>query len=379
MEDNHNFLLNISVLYRNIQKYFDHVLAPYEIGAGQVIILMVINENTGITMQEVSQLCEIDKGTCTKSVNRLIDQGYVQMRVDEKDRRIRRLYTTDRAADIVRKLYDFRNQYRHFLSRNADFDMFEKELDVICDNARNSLEEEREETHIRIGNFEKLDLNDNSNGLCARVEMSGCSWKCPYCNRRNLVYIPENTGYVSPEEVIAYLKKRKGMLDEVTISGGEPLMQTGLRNFLKMIKKEGYRVRLETCGNRSELLKEYCEDGLIDFVSMDIKNCPDKYAETAGMDKDTFSVHNVEESVAYLKQGNVPYELVTTVLRNYHSLDDLLALATWIGPVDNYYLQQFRPSDTVIRQGLEAYTLEEVMEMKKEIQKIIPNVRLRGF
>ena len=97
------------------------------------------------------------------------------------------------------------------------------------------------------------------------------------------------------------------------------------------------------------------------------------------MDKDTFSVHNVEESVAYLKQGNVPYELVTTVLRNYHSLDDLLALATWIGPADNYYLQQFRPSDTVIRQGLEAYTLEEVMEMKKEIQKIIPNVRLRGF
>lgn len=379
MEDNHNFLLNISVLYRNIQKYFDHVLAPYEIGAGQVIILMVINENTGITMQEVSQLCEIDKGTCTKSVNRLIEQGYVQMRVDEKDRRIRRLYTTDRAADIVRKLYDYRNQYRHFLSHNADFDMFEKELDIICDNARNGLEEESEETHIRIGNFKKLDLSANANGLCAKIEMSGCSWKCPYCNRRNLVYIPENTGYVSPEEVIAYLKKRKGMLDEVTISGGEPLMQTGLRNLLKNIKNEGYRVRLETSGNRSELLKEYCEAGLIDFVSMDIKNCLNKYAETVGMDKDTFSVHNVEESVIYLKQGSIPYELVTTVLRNFHTLDDLLSLAEWIGPVDNYYLQQFRPSDTVIRQGLEAYTMEEMLAMKKKIQKFIPNVRLRGF
>lgn len=379
MEDNHNFLLNISVLYRNIQKYFDHVLAPYEIGAGQVIILMVINENTGITMQEVSQLCEIDKGTCTKSVNRLIDQEYVQMRVDEKDRRIRRLYTTDRAADIVRKLYDYRNQYRHFLSRNADFDMFEKELDVICDNARNSLEEEREEAHIRIGNFEKLDLSENSNGLCAKIEMSGCSWKCPYCNRRNLVYIPENTGYVSLEEVLTYLKKRKGLLDEVTISGGEPLMQAGLRNLLKIIKKEGYRVRLETSGNRSELLKEYCEDGLIDFVSMDIKNCLNKYAETVGMDKDTFSVTNVEESVKYLKQGSVPYEFVTTVLRNFHTIDDLRSLAEWIGPVDNYYLQQFRASDTVIRQGLEAYSLKEMLEIKKEIQKFIPSVRLRGF
>ena len=95
MTDNHNFLLNLSVLYRNIQKYFDHVLAPYEIGSGQVIILMVINENTGITMQEVSTICEIDKGTCTKSVNRLIEQEYVQVRQDEKDRRIKRLYTTE--------------------------------------------------------------------------------------------------------------------------------------------------------------------------------------------------------------------------------------------------------------------------------------------
>lgn len=379
MEDNHNFLLNISVLYRNIQKYFDHVLAPFEIGAGQVIILMVINENTGITMQEVSQLCEIDKGTCTKSVGRLMDQGYVQMRVDEKDRRIRRLYTTDKAAEIVRKLYDYRNQYRHFLSHNADFNMFEKELDIICDNARNSLEEEREETHIRIGNFEKLDLRRSSEGLSARIEMSGCSWKCPYCNRRNLVYIPENTTYISPEEVISYLKKRSKILDEVTISGGEPLMQAELGKFLRLIKKEGYRIRLETSGNRSELLKEYCDDGLIDFVSMDIKNSPEKYAETAGMDKDTFSVHNVEESMEYLKQNTVPYEFVTTVIRNYHSLDDLLAIAEWIGPVDHYYLQQFRSGDSVIRQGLQSYTSTEMADMIKEIQKIIPNVRLRGF
>lgn len=379
MEDNHNFLLNISVLYRNIQKYFDHVLIPYEIGSGQVIILMVINENTGITMQEVSQLCEIDKGTCTKSVNRLIDQGYVQMHVDEKDRRIRRLYTTYAASEIVRKLYDYRNQCRHLLSHQADFNVFEQELDRICDNSRSNLKADNEDNPIRIGHFNKLDLSTKTNGLCAKIELSGCMWKCPYCNRKNLVYIPENTNFINSDDVFDYLDKRKNILDEVVISGGEPLMQSGLRSFLKKIKSHGYTVRLETSGNRPELLREYCNEGLIDFVSMDIKNSRRKYAETIGMDENTFSLQYVQDSINFLKQNTVPFEFVTTVVKNYHSLQDLLEIADWIGPVDHYVLQQFCKSDTLIHQDNEAYTYAEICLIKKEIQKQIPNVRLRGF
>lgn len=107
METNENFLLNLSILYRNIMKYFDHVLAKYDIGSGQIIFLTFINENEGCTMQDVTRVCEVDKGTTTKSINRLIDQGYVMARNDEHDRRSKRLYTTKEANVVMNAIYQY--------------------------------------------------------------------------------------------------------------------------------------------------------------------------------------------------------------------------------------------------------------------------------
>lgn len=379
MSENRNFLLNISVLYRNIQKYFDHVLAPYEIGSGQVIILMVINENTGITMQEVSSVCEIDKGTCTKSVNRLIEQGYVQVRVDEKDRRIRRLYTTDKASDLMSQLYEYRNVCRQDLATESDFQVFENQLDIICDNSRKHLNATKQISHIKIGSFKRLSLNDYPGVIGSTVETAGCCWKCPYCNRRNLIYIPEDTKFTNPEEVLDYLQKRKNVLDGVTITGGEPLIQSDLKPFLENIRAEGYRIHLCTAGNRPELLREYCDEGLIDLVSMDIKNCRERYAETAGMEETTFSLTGVEKSVAYLKESSIPHEFVTTVVKELTGKDELLKIAEWIGPSQHYILQQFRSGDTLSRKELTPYGKEEIQEILTEIRKTVPDTELRGF
>ncbi len=377
MADNHNFLLNLSVLYRNVQKYFDHVLAPYEIGSGQVIILMVINENTGITMQEVSSLCEIDKGTCTKSVNRLIEQEYVQVRQDEKDRRIKRLYTTDKAEDIINHLYEYRNACRTRLAYDNDFSMFETLLENICDNSRNRLNSEEEISSIRIGGFTPLTLNGYPGHISACVHTAGCPWKCPFCNQRSLVYIPEDAQYVDPDEVLGYLKKRKGILDGVVITGGEPLMQKDLKPFLKKIHRYGYQIRLETSGCRPQLLMEYCEAGLIDQVSMDIKNRPEKYGETAGMDAHTFSLSGVQESIRYLKSSSIPSEFTTTVVKEFHTIEDLIAIAEWIGPVDHYVLQTFETSGDLVNPYLQGYTEKEMEEMLEEVRKIIPSATLR--
>lgn len=377
MQDNRNFLLNISVLYRNIQKYFDHVLAPYEIGSGQVIILMVINENTGITMQEVSTICEIDKGTCTKSVNRLIEQEYVQVQQDEKDRRIKRLYTTDKAARIIGLLYEYRNVCRNRLAYDNDFNAFEQELDQVCENSRTALHSEEEISALRIGSFTKLSLNAYPGKLSACIHTAGCPWKCPFCNQRELVYIPEDASYVDPDEVLDYLKKRKGMVDGVVISGGEPLIQSDLKPFLRKIHRHGYQIRLETSGNRSELLQEYCEEGLIDFVSMDIKNRREKYAQTCGMDPRTFSLSSVEESIRYLKNGTIPFEFTTTPVKQLHEVEDLIVLAKWIGPVDHYVLQRFVPSDHLVNPAMTGFDEKEMEEMLKEVQRIIPSACIR--
>ena len=139
MQNQSNFLIHLSILFRNTQKYFDTVLAQYDIGSGQLIFLFSIYEHEGITMQEVTQIGELDKGTTTKSIQKLIEQGYIQSRIDENDHRVKRLYTTSKAANIMNSLYEYRNECRNKLADNIDFETFEKMLGTACENSKNYL------------------------------------------------------------------------------------------------------------------------------------------------------------------------------------------------------------------------------------------------
>nr|MCR5372484.1 MarR family winged helix-turn-helix transcriptional regulator [Solobacterium sp.] len=139
---NGNFLVNLSILFRNSQKYFDRLLAKFDIGAGQLIYIIAINENEGVTMQEVSRLLEMDKGTTTKSIQRLIEQGYVEIRIDEKDRRIKHLYMTEKSAQVINEIYGYRNDFRNVLAKGMDFEAFTEDMDRVTDNSRTLTDEE---------------------------------------------------------------------------------------------------------------------------------------------------------------------------------------------------------------------------------------------
>ena len=154
-------------------------------------------------------------------------------------------------------------------------------------------------------------------------------------------------------------------------------MQKDLKPFLKKIHRYGYQIRLETSGCRPQLLMEYCEAGLIDQVSMDIKNRPEKYGKTAGMDVHTFSLSGVQESIRYLKSSSIPSEFTTTVVKEFHTIEDLIAIAEWIGPVDHYVLQTFETSGDLVNPYLQGYTEKEMEEMLEEVRKIIPSATLR--
>lgn len=378
MPDHSNFMLDLSVLYRNTQKYYDHILRSYDIGSGQVIFLMLINENEGITMQDVTRLSEVDKGTTTKSVNRLITQGYVQTRQDEKDKRVKQLYTTEKAADIMNDIYEYRNECRNALADGVDFDQFNVMLSKVTDNSRKKLQPEKPYTGIRIGGLQRMTLLDYPGKVACTVFLSGCSFKCPYCHNRDLVYIPENYEFFDPDDVLAYLKKRQGLLDGVCISGGEPLLQEDLKSFIEQIKSLGYLVKLDTNGNEPAALNELVESGLIDYVAMDVKNVPEKYALTTGMDPSVFSCDAIKESVAYLKSNPVEHEFRTTVVKEFHEMEDIIAIAKWIAPDDHYYLQQFQSSENLIKQGWHAYDADEMKKMLEEVRKYVPQAELRG-
>ena len=380
MVDKSAFLLNLSVLYRNTQKYFDKVLVPYEIGSGQLIFLLCINENEGLTMQELTNMTEVDKGTTTKSVQRLIDQGYVRSVQDETDRRVKRLYTTAKASAIMNTIYDCRTEMRTALAKNMDFRTFENMLGQAADNARNSLVPSQGDiSPLKIGGLMRMSLLDYPGEVACTVFMSGCNLKCPFCHNRDLVFIPENYEFIEPEVILSFLEKRKSLLDAVCISGGEALLQKNLISLVRRIRELGYLIKLDTNGCYPERLQEIVESGLIDYVAMDVKNTPEKYAATVGMNKESFDIEPIRRSMEYLKSGVIPFEFRTTVVRECHSPEDLEEIAGWIGHCEHYYLQKFEDSGNMIQSGFTAYEDEEMKEMLQRVRRYVPAAELRGI
>lgn len=372
-----NFLINVSVLYRNVQKYLDKELAKFDIGSGQIMFLFFINENEGVTMQEVTRIVQVDKGTTTKSIQKLIEQDYIQARTDENDRRVKRLYTTPRAAEVMNALYECRNHLRLLLSRDMEFELFESLLDRACENTRSELGEGNDLAPIRLGGMIRTTLKDYPGKLACTVLTAGCGFKCPYCRNRDLVFLPENFRYLEEGDVFSYLEKRKGLLDGVVISGGEPLLHEDLLSFIERIKALGYKVKIDTNGNHPAMLAKVTGSGLADYIAMDIKNCREKYAATVGLNPEVFRLENIEESIRILKESDTPYEFRTTVVREFHTEEDLVRIAEWIGEGSRYFLRQYEPSDNTIQSGWTAYDSREMQQMLEAVRKIIPDAQLK--
>ena len=347
MANQNNLLLNISALYRNTNKYFDRVLAEYEIGSGQMISLLIINEHEGITMQQLSGLAELDKGTITKNVQRLLDVGYITMENDSEDRRVKHLYTTDKSREVISQLYDIRNNCVYRLLDDADPEQAVDLLQKMTVNSRN-FDTGEDYKQIRIGGLQKMTLLDFPGKVACTVFTSGCNLKCPFCHNKDLVYIPENYYFYSADDVLAYLEKRSGVLDGVAITGGEPLMQPGIFEFIEKIKEMGFLVKLDTNGLMHDRLRELIDRGCVDYIAMDIKNTFEKYSLTTGQNLSEKQLENIRKSMDLLMEGRVDYEFRTTVAKTFHTKEDLLEMAKMLKGCKRYFLQSFKLSDNII-------------------------------
>ena len=225
--------------------------------------------------------------------------------------------------------------------------------------------------------LQKLTLLDFPGKVAATLFTGGCNMRCPFCHNSLLVLSPNEVESIPAEEALAFLKKRQGILDGVCMTGGEPLLQADLADFLARVKEMGYAVKLDTNGTNPVRLRELCEAGLVDYVAMDIKNSPSRYAETVGV-KD-FDLTPIFDSVGLLLAGGVDYEFRTTVVKEFHTEDDLLAIAKWIGGAKRYFLQGYKDSGSLISDGLSGFSAEELRKMLCEVQKILPVTELRGI
>ena len=220
-----------------------------------------------------------------------------------------------------------------------------------------------------------MTLLDFPGHVACTVFTGGCDFRCPFCHNFELV-----DGSAPPvmedEELIAFLEKRKGLLDGVAFTGGEPCLQKNLPDLMRQVKSMGYAVKLDTNGNHPEMLRRMIKEDLVDYVAMDIKNSPEKYAMTAGLEKLDLSA--VKESARLLMEGNVDYEFRTTVVAEFHEEEDFVVIGEWLKGAKAYYLQSFTDRDSVPFGNLHAPSREEIYTFCRTMQRNIPNTHVRG-
>jgi pyruvate formate lyase activating enzyme len=229
---------------------------------------------------------------------------------------------------------------------------------------------------MNIQGLQKTTLLDYPEKIAATVFTGGCNFRCPYCHNASLVLNAGNAQDISEEAFFEFLSKRKGLLDGVCISGGEPLLQKEIGRFISEIKSIGFFVKLDTNGSLPDKLKALVGDGLIDYVAMDIKNSPAGYARTAGTTEDVLP--KIKESVAFLLTGHVEYEFRTTVVKGLHTKEDFAAIGKWIQGAERYFLQNFVDSGDLIQPGLQGVEKEELMAFADAARAYVPSVQVRS-
>lgn len=230
---------------------------------------------------------------------------------------------------------------------------------------------------MNIQGLQKLTLLDYPEKVACTIFTAGCNFRCPFCHNASLVSHIDMEKNIPVEKVLAFLKKRFGVLDGICISGGEPLLQPDLEEFIFQVKEMGYFVKLDTNGSNSHLLRYLVEKKLLDYVAMDIKNAPAKYGITIGIAE--YNLEDVLRSVDFLLSEAVPYEFRTTVVREFHKREDFAAIGRWIKGARRYYLQNFQDSGDLIRPGLRAYTRDILVQALEVVRRNVPNAELRGM
>lgn len=228
---------------------------------------------------------------------------------------------------------------------------------------------------MNIQGLQKMTLLDWPGRVACTVFLGGCDLRCPYCHNAELLEgpFPET---VTQDELLAFLSRRRGLLDGVCVTGGEPLLRPDLPELLAAIRAAGFPVKLDTNGTHPDRLREVIEAGLADYVAMDLKNCPERYAETVGVPG--LDLGPIRESAALLLEGRVDYEFRTTAVRQFHDGDAFREIGAWIQGARRYFIQNFVDRDTVPFAGLEGFSRAELEEFAALVSPCVQQAEVRG-
>lgn len=225
-----------------------------------------------------------------------------------------------------------------------------------------------------IGGLQKVTLLDFPGKVACTVFLTGCNLRCPYCHNPDLVLTKDNGKCISEKEFFEFLLSRKGKLDGVCITGGEPTLYPNLTNLIRRIREMGFLVKLDSNGTVPKILELLLREKLLDYVAIDIKNAPTRYAETCGADV----IEQVKKSAALLKNSNIDYEFRTTVCHPFHSPDGMQEIGRWLHGAKRYFIQPFVDSGNLLGSGISAMAKPELKTLLKAVKPYIPAAELRG-
>lgn len=230
---------------------------------------------------------------------------------------------------------------------------------------------------MKFYGMQKMTLLDYPGYVACTLFTGGCNFRCPFCHNALLVLDLDENYTIPEEEVLAFLKKRQGLLDGVCVTGGEPLINKDIGDFLSKVKELGFKIKLDTNGTNPALLKELVSQNLVDYVAVDIKNSPEKYAETVGLK--SFDMSTINQTVNFLMTGCVDYEFRTTVTKQFHTEKSMEEAARFIRGAKRYFLQNFVDSGNLIGSGITGQSKEEMEKLLAVVKKYVPDSCLRGI
>lgn len=219
-----------------------------------------------------------------------------------------------------------------------------------------------------------MTLLDFPGKVACTVFTLGCNWRCPFCHNAQLA-----KGHGDPldsADLLAFLKKRQGILDGVAITGGEPTLWPELPELITQIRMLGYAIKLDTNGTNPTMLRSLCETGQLDMVAMDIKNAPADYGRTCGVQDCSFPA--VQQSADYLMHTKIPFEFRTTVVKGLHTEASFHAIGAWLAGPYPYYLQAFSDTGELMQPGMQGVSKAEMQRFLAIAQTYLPHAEIRG-
>ena len=369
--------LKSAALYRCNQKYYDKVLSGFGLSYSGLIFLISIYEDEGLMLNKLAQDGSFDKGSITKAINKLEENGFVVIQDSKKDKRAKELYTTQKTRDLMPKLYQIRQEYLNYLSEDLNEEEVEtlnSLMDKVLLKAREYSKTNIDIQNIQISNFIPLSFIHYDNLSTAVIQTGGCNFRCRHCENKNLVFLSSSSEKINVSDVLNYLNKRQNMLQGVVVEGGEPLLHDGIVSLFQELRELDLNIKLCTNGSQFERLKQIVDLRLADEIEVKIMGSKSYYAKYIGLE--SFDTSNIDKTINLLINGNIKYCFTLTLTDEEIDYEEL---GRWLKDVKCLKLRRYNKSDECIDKSIEATPKEKLSEIIEILNKYVKEIKLEGY